>query len=86
MADDPNEDSWLYGSNPEPPEDEDNKDVSTPRNDNAVDEDDKAVVVKESENAVSRHNSFWLCSVCFNSCRFLGNKCCRRNGGARRRG
>lgn len=58
MADDPNEDSWLYGSNPEPPEDEDSKDVLTARNDNALDEDDKPVVGKESENAVSRRNIF----------------------------
>lgn len=65
MADDPNEDSWLYGSNPEPPEDEDSKDALTTRNDNAVDEDDKPVVVKESENAVSRRNIFWLLKCMF---------------------
>lgn len=55
MADDPNEDSWLYGSNPEPPEDEENKELSAAENDN-VDE-DKPEVVKESENAVSS----WIC-------------------------
>lgn len=54
MADDPNEDSWLYGSNPEPPEDEDQKDESTTPDDQAADEDDKTVVVKSTENAVSR--------------------------------
>lgn len=51
MADDPNEDSWLYGSNPEPPENEDDKDETT-ANDNAVDEDAKPVVDEETENTV----------------------------------
>lgn len=58
MADDPNEDSWLYGSNPEPPEDEENNETSTADNDNAAEEDDKTLVVKESKNAVSSWNCF----------------------------
>lgn len=42
--DDPNEDSWLYGSNPEPPEDEDTKDVE-----HAVDDDEKPAVESEKK-------------------------------------
>lgn len=60
MADDPNEDSWLYGSNPEPPEDEENNDASTADNDNAAEEDDKTLVVKEPENAVSQWELLWV--------------------------
>lgn len=60
MADDPNEDSWLYGSNPEPPEDDENKELSAAQKDNAVNEDDRPVVAKESENAVSSWIGFSL--------------------------
>ncbi|KAG4065076.1 hypothetical protein HA402_007473 [Bradysia odoriphaga] len=51
MADDPNEESWLYGSNPEPPEEQDSKNALAVQNDDAVDEDEKPELVKESENA-----------------------------------
>lgn len=53
MADDPNEESWLYGSNPEPPEEQDNKDASEVQNDETANEDDKPDADKEAENAVS---------------------------------
>lgn len=57
MADDPNEDSWLYGSNPEPPEEQDSKDAMELQNDNAADEDEKPELAKEPENAVSTWTS-----------------------------
>lgn len=50
MADDPNEDSWLYGgSNPEPPEDEDTKDDILSTENAEVDE---KLLDNEPENAV----------------------------------
>lgn len=52
MADDPEDDTWLYGSNPEAPEDDDHKDVSTVQNDNPIEAKDKSVV-KETEKTVS---------------------------------
>lgn len=53
MADDPNEESWLYGSNPEPPEEQDNKDALEVQNDETANEDNKPDADKEAENAVS---------------------------------
>lgn len=53
MADDPNEDSWLYGSsNPEPPEDENQNDTANleNENENAAEEKYSPAVDKESEN------------------------------------
>lgn len=49
MADDPNEDTWLYGSsNPEPPEEGANDNNSNPEIDNA-DEKEKILTVEKSE-------------------------------------
>ncbi|KAJ6632693.1 Pre-mRNA 3'-end-processing factor FIP1 [Pseudolycoriella hygida] len=49
MADDPNEDSWLYGPNPEQPEEEETKDESIAPSD-AIVENDKPEVVEETMN------------------------------------
>lgn len=86
MADDPNEDTWLYGSNPEPPEDEANKDTSIAEN--VVTQNDDGPV-EESTNAVSvfdtlashPHRSRFILFF-----HFKGNrKRRRRNGRARGR-